>query len=75
MLQFAREAHKTVHWLFVISLVYNVIGLGFAVQGLLTPVVAAILMPISSMTVVGVALVRTGWAWRKAGLDRHNFSN
>lgn len=75
MLQFAREAHKTVHWLFVISLVYNVIGLGFAVQGLLTPVVAAILMPISSMTVVGVALVRTGWAWRKAGLARHNFSN
>ena len=75
MLRFARDAQKTVYLLFVVSLIYNVIGLGFAVQGLLTPVVAAILMPISSMTVVGVALVRTGWAWRKAGLAQHHFAN
>ena len=36
----------------VISLVYNLIGLGFAVTGHLTPLIAAILMPISSISVV-----------------------
>lgn len=36
----------------VISLLYNVVGLFFAVQAELTPIVAAILMPLSSVTVV-----------------------
>ena len=62
MLRFAREARKTVLLLFGISFLYNVLGLSFAVQGTLTPLVAAILMPISSLTVVGVALGRTAWA-------------
>lgn len=35
-----------------ISLFYNVFGLGFAITGHLTPLVAAILMPISSISVV-----------------------
>jgi len=38
---------------FVISFIYNAIALSFAVSGYLTPLVAAILMPISSMSVVG----------------------
>lgn len=37
---------------FLISLLYNSIGLFFAVNGLLSPIVAAILMPVSSVTVV-----------------------
>ena len=37
---------------FLISFLYNIIGLGFAVSGHLSPLVAAILMPISSITVV-----------------------
>lgn len=37
---------------FVISFLYNIIGLAFAVSGKLSPLVAAILMPISSITVV-----------------------
>jgi Cu+-exporting ATPase len=36
----------------VFSLLYNTIGLSFAISGQLTPLVAAILMPISSITVV-----------------------
>lgn len=35
-----------------ISFLYNIIGFTYAVQGLLSPVVAAILMPISSISVV-----------------------
>lgn len=37
---------------FVLSFLYNIVGLSFAVSGNLTPIFAAILMPISSITVV-----------------------
>ena len=37
---------------YALSLTYNLIGLGFALSGALSPVVAAILMPLSSITVV-----------------------
>lgn len=37
---------------YIFSLIYNTIGLSFALSGLLTPLVAAILMPISSISVV-----------------------
>jgi P-type Cu+ transporter len=41
----------------VFSLLYNTIGLSFAISGQLTPLVAAILMPISSITVVILSTV------------------
>jgi Cu+-exporting ATPase len=41
---------------FAVSIGYNLIGLGFAVTGQLAPVVSAILMPLSSLTVVGLAV-------------------
>jgi Cu+-exporting ATPase len=37
---------------FVISILYNVIGLFFAVQGVLSPMIAAILMPCSSISIL-----------------------
>jgi len=37
---------------FAISLTYNFIGLYFAVQGLMSPLFAAILMPISTVTII-----------------------
>lgn len=37
---------------FVLSIVYNVIGLFFAVQGTLSPIMAAILMPSSSLSIL-----------------------
>ena len=37
---------------FIISFLYNIVGMGFAVLGKLTPIVAAILMPASSISVV-----------------------
>ena len=43
---------KVIIWSFVISLIYNVAGLWFALQGLLQPVIAAILMPLSTITIV-----------------------
>ncbi|ULQ58404.1 heavy metal translocating P-type ATPase metal-binding domain-containing protein [Flavihumibacter rivuli] len=37
---------------FVMSIVYNIIGLYFAVQGNLSPLIAAILMPSSSLSII-----------------------
>jgi Cu+-exporting ATPase len=53
---------------FVLSLAYNIVGLSFAVQGLLEPVIAAILMPLSSVTVVVFGMVSTSLLGRKLGL-------
>ena len=43
---------KVVVFSFVISILYNIIGLFFAVQGNLSPMIAAILMPASSLTIL-----------------------
>jgi P-type Cu+ transporter len=51
-LRFTRSAKTILILSFTISFLYNVIGLTFAVSGTLTPVFAAILMPISSITIV-----------------------
>jgi len=58
----SKSAIKTVKISFLISLVYNIIGLSFAVNGFLTPIVAAILMPISSVTVVVFVTISTNLA-------------
>jgi len=51
-MRLSKAAINVVKMSFLISLVYNIIGLSFAIDGLLTPIVAAILMPVSSVTVV-----------------------
>jgi len=40
-----------------------VVGLSFAVQGMLTPIVSAILMPVSSITIIAFT---TGATWLTA---------
>jgi Cu+-exporting ATPase len=49
---FSKQTLAVVRVSFIISLTYNIVGLSFAVQGVLSPLVAAILMPLSSITVV-----------------------
>lgn len=46
------KAISIIKWSFILSLFYNIIGLGFALTGNLKPVVAAILMPLSSISIV-----------------------
>jgi len=48
----ARKTMKVIHWSFALSICYNLTGLFFAVQGMLSPVIAAILMPLSSISIV-----------------------
>ncbi|WP_343744597.1 heavy metal translocating P-type ATPase metal-binding domain-containing protein [Chitinophaga sp.] len=50
---------------FILSLVYNITGLYFAVQGLLSPLVAAILMPASSISIVLMTFLLSEWQGKK----------
>jgi len=49
---FSKWSIKIIWTSFIISFLYNIIGLFFAVKGTLSPLIAAILMPISSISVV-----------------------
>jgi Cu+-exporting ATPase len=51
-IRFAKDSKNVILGSFVISVVYNLVGLYFAVQGDLSPVIAAILMPISSISII-----------------------
>ncbi len=65
---FARRSRLIIIFSFIISIIYNIVGLGFAASGHLTPLVSAILMPVSSVTVVLVATLGTRWQARREGL-------
>ena len=67
-----RQARKVVIASLGLSLMYNITGVSFAVAGKLTPLIAAILMPLSSVTVVGFVTIVTTWmAHRAWGSDRN----
>ncbi len=62
-IQFTKTSLNIVKLSFIISFFYNVIGVSIALSGnLLTPVIAAILMPISSVSVVAFATFATRFA-------------
>lgn len=54
-MEYVRNGKKFIAVSFVFSLMYNLTGLGFAISGSLTPFVAAVIMPLSSITVVGLS--------------------
>ena len=55
----SKSAIKIIKWSFVLSFLYNIIGLYFAVTGQLEPVIAAILMPLSSISIVVFTTIAT----------------
>ncbi|GAB1857120.1 heavy metal translocating P-type ATPase metal-binding domain-containing protein [Flavobacteriaceae bacterium MHTCC 0001] len=55
----SKKAISIIKWSFVLSFIYNCIGLYFAITGQLAPVVAAILMPLSSISIVVFTTVCT----------------
>jgi Cu+-exporting ATPase len=65
-LALSRSAAKIINASFIISILYNLVGLYFAMQGLLRPVSAAILMPCSTLSIVIITSgVSSFVAWRK----------
>jgi len=63
--QLAREGVKIVNLSYIVALTYNAIGLSFGVAGALSPLVAAVLMPISSVSVVLFGVGMSNWAARR----------
>lgn len=61
----SKSAITIIKWSFVLSFIYNIIGLYFAVTGQLAPVVAAILMPLSSISIVVFTTIATNIVGRK----------
>ncbi|MCY7350150.1 MAG: heavy metal translocating P-type ATPase metal-binding domain-containing protein [Cytophagaceae bacterium] len=62
-LSYSRFGMRLIQFSFGVSLLYNFVGLSYALTGNLSPVVAAILMPISSATMLAIATV--GMRWRR----------
>lgn len=67
ILRFSKTSINIVKVSFLLSMVYNFIGVGWAISGNLSPVFAAILMPVSSISVVGFAVGMSSLyaKWRK----------
>jgi len=66
--ELARRAVKIVRLSFGISALYNLVGITIAAAGVLSPLICAVLMPLSSLSVVLFACGATNWAARRAGL-------
>jgi Cu+-exporting ATPase len=56
---FTKTSMNIVKVSFAISFLYNIIGISFAAMGLLTPVISAILMPLSSVSIVAFVTLTT----------------
>lgn len=67
-IRFSITSKKIIILSFIISFLYNLVGISIAVQGTLSPVIAAILMPVSSISIVVFTTVSTNFIAKKRGL-------
>ncbi|MEO0337528.1 MAG: hypothetical protein AAF202_14125, partial [Pseudomonadota bacterium] len=58
LIELSRSTYSVVKTSLALSLAYNVVFGGLAVSGMINPFLAAVLMPISSITVVGLTALR-----------------
>ncbi|WP_278035305.1 heavy metal translocating P-type ATPase [Flavobacterium nitratireducens] len=64
-LKFSKKAMLVIKMSFGLSLLYNVVGLTYAVTGQLEPLVAAIIMPLSTVTIVSFVTVMSNYYAKK----------
>ena len=68
-LRFSKTARNIVISSIIFSFLYNLVGLSFAISGNLTPIVSAILMPLSSVTVISFITSAVYLSSVRAGLN------
>ncbi|MCB0464117.1 MAG: HAD-IC family P-type ATPase, partial [Aequorivita sp.] len=68
-LELSKSGVKIIKLAFILSLLYNLGGLSFAVLGHLRPVIAAILMPLSSISIVVFTTIATQYMGKKLRMD------
>ncbi len=59
LMRYSKNAMNIIFMSFGLSLLYNLIGLSFAITGALDPLVAAIIMPLSTITIVSFVTIMT----------------
>lgn len=64
-LKISKQAITIIKLSFTVSFLYNIVGLSFAITANLSPVVAAILMPMSSISIVIFTTIASNWVGRK----------
>ncbi|EIM76619.1 E1-E2 ATPase-associated domain-containing protein [Nitritalea halalkaliphila LW7] len=67
--RFSRQSRNVIKASFGLSFTYNAFGVYFAVQGLISPLFCAILMPISSLSVVLFTTLATNYLAHRQGLS------
>ena len=60
-MKYSKNAMKTIYMSFGLSILYNIVGLSFAVTGNLSPLVAAIIMPLSTITIVSFVTIMSNF--------------
>ena len=65
LLHLSKKTLKIIKVSFLISLIYNTVGMFFAITGQLSPIIAAILMPLSSITIVAFVTLATNLISRR----------
>lgn len=70
VLEYAKGAVRIVHVCIGVSCLYNLVGVTLAAQGLLAPWICAILMPVSSVSVVALASGLSAWLAKRMGFVR-----
>jgi Cu+-exporting ATPase len=71
--RFSKGATRIVKLSFGVSTLYNLVGISIAATANLAPIVCAILMPLSSLSVVVFATLATAWYGRSIGLRKDLF--
>jgi P-type Cu+ transporter len=64
-MKYSKNAMRTIYMSFGLSLLYNVVGLSYAVTGNLSPLVAAIIMPLSTVTIVSFVTIMSNYFARR----------
>lgn len=70
-LKLSKKAIWTIKISFTLSLLYNIAGLSFAVSGKLSPLVAAIIMPLSTVTIISFVTLASNYFAKKILPKRH----
>ncbi|MBD8487145.1 heavy metal translocating P-type ATPase metal-binding domain-containing protein [Echinicola sp. CAU 1574] len=71
MIGLAKDSKRVIISSFVISFFYNLLGVTLAVQGMISPVVCAIIMPLSSISVVLFTTLAVNYFAMKRGLKKN----
>lgn len=68
LLKLAKSGKTIINLTFMVSIIYNILGLGISMQGFMSPMIAAILMPASTLTIVLLTTGLSSLAAHRSGM-------